>query len=93
MNQACIKILNYCIFMFWLILSYIYVVHSEEIIKTGIGKSLLISLSILWIIRILILQPVYIGIKTKDSKTMIAWFVVGFLLNTTPLILNTDGIF
>src|SRR4030042_6216502 len=79
-------IMNWCLVIFWLILAYIALVHTSELMKPGLGRTLLASIVIFWVIRIFVLQTVYIGIQDPRSWIMIGFFLVGLILFAVPLI-------
>lgn len=79
-------IMNWCLAVFWIILAYIALVHTSELLMPGIGRALLTWIVIFWIIRIFVLQPVYIGIQDPRSWIMIGFFLVGLILFAVPLI-------
>ena len=79
-------IMNWCLVIFWLILAYIALVHTSELLLPGLGRTLLASIVIFWVIRIFVLQPVYIGIQYPRSWIMIGFFLVGLILFVVPLV-------
>ncbi|MCP3940644.1 MAG: hypothetical protein GY710_04070 [Desulfobacteraceae bacterium] len=79
-------IMNWCMGIFWIIFAYICFVHSSDLLKPGIGRTLLVSMVTFWIIRIFVLQPVYIGLCAPISWQMIGFFMVGLILFAVPLI-------
>jgi hypothetical protein len=79
-------IMNWCLVIFWLILAYIALVHTSELLLPGLGRTLLASIVIFWVIRIFVLQPVYIGIRDPRSWIMIGFFLVGLILFAVPLV-------
>ncbi len=81
-------IMNWCMLVFWLILGWILFFNSQEMLKPGIGRTLLSSLVLFWIIRIFILQPVYIGITAPVSWYMIGFFSIGLALSAIPLAMS-----
>ena len=85
-NRACMKILNLCLMAFWLTFCYIYLFHSSDMMSTSLGKSILVCMVLFWIFRVFILQPVYLGVKTKESIIMIFFFLIGLILNILPLL-------
>ncbi len=60
-------IMNWCLVIFWLILAYIALAHTSELLLPGLGRTLLASIVIFWIIRIFVLQPIYMGIRDPRS--------------------------
>ena len=79
-------IMNWCLVIFWLILGYITLRHTSELMKPGLGRTLLVSIVIFWIIRIFVLQPVYMGMQDPRSWRMIGFFLVGLFLFAVPFI-------
>ncbi|MCG8686376.1 MAG: hypothetical protein MI892_15970 [Desulfobacterales bacterium] len=86
--EAPLKIMNWCLGVFWLILAYIPIFHSRQMLDGPVGKSLLFGIVIFWLIRIFVLQPIYMGIKEPISKRMIAFFSLGLILFLLPLIFS-----
>lgn len=86
-NQATMKILNICLMLFWFVLGYLYLMHAPEVVGTGLGVALLVCMSIFWVVRAFLLQPVYLGLATRESKVMFIVFVVCLGLNLTPVII------
>ncbi len=71
--------------VFWNVFAYISLVHASELLKPGLGRTLLVSIVAFWIIRIFLLQPLYIGLKDPISWQMIGFFQVGLMLFAVPL--------
>ncbi len=78
-------IMNWCLALFWVILAYIPIFYADQMLTTGLGKSLLAAIVIFWLIRIFVLQPVYIGMKSAESRKMTGFFLVGLILFAVPL--------
>jgi hypothetical protein len=49
------------------------------LITTDLGKSILTAIVIFWIIRIFFIQTIIVGIKTKESRLRISFFLIGFI--------------
>ncbi len=86
--ESPLKIMNWALAVIWLIFAYIPFFYSQQLLEPGIGRALLTSIVIFWIIRIFILQPVYMGIKEQVSKRMIGFFLVGLMLFGLPWVLS-----
>ena len=84
--EPSLYIMNWCMAIFWAILAYIALVHTSELLTPGLGRTLLASIVIFWVIRIFVLQPLYIGIKNRMSWQMISFFLVGLILFAVPLV-------
>lgn len=81
-----LNVSNLSTMMFWVILSYIPLFYSYDMITTQIGKALLTSIVIFWIVRIFVLQPIIVGIKEKESLLRIPFFLTGFIFFLIPWI-------
>jgi hypothetical protein len=79
-----LHIMNICLLLFWLIFAIVPFFFSSELLTTSIGKMILILIITFWIIRIFIFQPIFVGIKTKESWQMIIFFLVGFIFFIIP---------
>jgi hypothetical protein len=84
--EPSLHIMNWCMAIFWVILAYISLVYTSELLLPGLGRTLLASIVIFWVIRIFVLQPVYIGIRDPRSWIMIGFFLVGLILFAVPLV-------
>ena len=81
-----LKLMNWNQLIFWLILAYISLFFSDELLSSPLGKSILTIIVLFWIIRILIFQPLYVGFKTGISKLQILFFIPGLTLFIIPWI-------
>lgn len=79
-----LHIMNICLLLFWLVFAIVPFFFSTELLTTSIGKTILILIIGFWIIRIFILQPIFVGVKTKESWQMIIFFLVGFIFFAIP---------
>lgn len=79
-----LHIMNVCLLLFWLIFAIIPFFFSSELLVTPLGKTILFLIIIFWIVRIFILQPLFVGVKTKESWQMIIFFLIGFILFIIP---------
>src|SRR4030042_5043139 len=84
--EPSLHIMNWCMAVFWIVLAYISLVHTSELLIPGLGRTLLASIVLFWVIRIFVLQPLYIGIKNRMSWQMIGFFLVGLILFAVPLV-------
>ncbi len=81
-----LKLMNYCQFILWLIFAAIALFFSRELLSTQLGKCILTLIVLFWIIRIFLLQPLYVGFKTTLAKWQILFFMVGLTLFLIPWI-------
>ncbi len=85
-NRSCIQILNHCLMLFWYIVGIIYLIFPGDIVATSLGNALLTSICIFWVIRLLVIQPIYVGFKTKESWIQVVIFLSGFVFSLIPLV-------
>lgn len=79
-----LHIMNICLLLFWLVFAIVPFFFSSELLTTSIGKTVLILIIAFWVIRIFILQPIVVGVKTKESWQMIIFFLVGLVFFIIP---------
>ena len=82
-NRSTIQVLNLSITFIFAIFTYISFVHTDELISTELGKSILILISILWLFRAA-QQVVFYDIKHKVSIGLAVYFLVGAVLYGIP---------
>ena len=85
-NRACIQVLNQCLMLFWYLMGALYLLFPNEILTTSLGKALLMGISFFWVIRLFVIQPVYVGFDSKESKIQVVIFIVGLALSLIPLL-------
>jgi hypothetical protein len=61
-------------------------IYSQELLSSKLGVGILFMIVLFWIIRILVLQPLFVGFKTTMSKLQVGFFLVGLILFIIPLI-------
>lgn len=79
-------IMNWCMAVFWVVFGVITFFYSADLLKPGIGRAILSSLVVFWLIRMFILQPVYVGFQDPITWQMLAFFSVGLILTAGPLL-------
>jgi len=82
-NKSTIQVLNLSITFIFIIFAYVSVAHTDELLNTPLGKSLLILISILWLFRA-VQQVVFYGTSHKASIGLAVYFLVGALLYGIP---------
>lgn len=52
-------------------------IYSHELLSSKLGIGILFMIVLFWIIRILVLQPLFVGFKTTMSKLQVvfSWWV------------------
>jgi hypothetical protein len=66
-NKAIMQVMNLCLMLVFLVFAYISIFHSDELLTTGLGKSLLIGIVLFGIFRA-IGQVVFFDMKPHLSK-------------------------
>jgi len=84
-NKATIQVLNISITFIFVIFAYVSFAHTNELLNTQLGKSLLVLISILWLFRA-VQQVVFYKLKHKASVGLTVYFLIGAFLYGIPVI-------
>ena len=84
-NRAIVQILNLCLTFVFFAAAYLSFFHSAELISTLLGRTILASIALFWVLR-LILQVVFFGARHRLSILFIVIFLVGAALYLLPLV-------
>ncbi len=84
-NRAIVQILNLCLTFVFVVFAYLSLVHSSELLTTGLGRSLLFLISVFWYLRA-IEQVVFFGLRKPLSILLFVLFLVGGSLYAVPLL-------
>lgn len=79
------QVLNISITIIFLIFSYVSFVHTEELIQTPLGNTLLILLAAFWLARA-VQQVVFFKLARWGSWAFMIFFLFGALLYGIPAI-------
>ncbi|HAX71536.1 MAG TPA: hypothetical protein PK152_01385 [Anaerolineales bacterium] len=82
-NRAVVQILNLCLTFMFFVMAFISFFHSAELISTPLGRTILASIALFWILR-LILQVIFFGMRHRISILFIIVFTVGASLYLIP---------
>ena len=82
-NRSTIQVLNLTITFIFAIFAYISFVHTDELLNTGLGKAVLILISMLWLFRAT-LQLVFYDARHKASIGLTIYFLVGAVFYGVP---------
>jgi len=85
LNEQTMQVLNLCLTIVFVMFAYISLVHSNELLTTPLGKSLLFSMALLWLARTA-MQAVFYKLKHWSSFAFLAYFFAGALLYGIPAI-------
>lgn len=84
-NRATIQVLNISITFIFGIFAYISFAHTQELINTNIGRTLLVLIAALWLFRAA-QQVVFYKLKHRASVGLAFYFVLGAVLYSVPVI-------
>ncbi|NQT62328.1 MAG: hypothetical protein HQ556_05155 [Candidatus Marinimicrobia bacterium] len=88
LNRAIMQVLNLSLSFVFIIFSYISLAHTNELLSTALGHSLLILMTLFWVARS-IEQIVFFKLKHWGSVAFLAFFLVGAVLYAIPAIFYT----
>ena len=84
-NRSVMQILNLHITFVFIIVAYISMFYSSEMVSTNLGKVIIASISIFWFIRF-IDQIFFFGLKKRLSIILAIFFLVGCIIYLIPII-------
>lgn len=85
-NRAIVQVLNLCLTFALVMFSYLSLVYSQDLIATALGRSLLLSVTIFWLLRA-IYQAVFFKLRHWASWMFLAAFLGGSTLYAAALII------
>jgi len=84
-NKATMQVLNISITFIFFIFAYVSFVHTQELLNTRLGNSLLVLISCLWLFRAA-QQVVFYKLKHKASVVLTIFFLIGAFLYGMPVV-------
>ncbi len=85
-NRATIQVLNISITFIFVIFAYISFAHTQELLTTPLGRTLLFLISSLWLFRTL-QQIIFYKFRHPASIGLTLFFLTGAFLYGLPLII------
>lgn len=85
-NKATIQVLNISITFIFFIFAYVSFAHTQELLNTPLGKSLLVLISVLWLFRA-VQQVIFYKLKHRASVGLALYFLLGAFLYGAPVII------
>jgi len=82
-NRQVMQILNLCLTLVFLIMAYISLFHSGELLSTSLGKTMLFAITLFWFLR-MIEQIIFFGLKTTKSIVFTLIFLLGTVIYLIP---------
>ena len=84
-NRAIMQVMNLCLMLVFLIFAYISLFHTDELLTTGLGKSLLIGIILFGIFRAAE-QVIFFDLRHIRSKAVLIAALTGTMIYLIPLI-------
>ena len=78
-NRAVMQILNLCLTFVFIVVAYISLFYSFEMLSTNLGKVITASISLFWLIRFAE-QLYFFGLKKPFSIILSMLFFAGFII-------------
>lgn len=82
-NRNVMQIMNLCLTLVFFIFAYISIFHTSELLSTGLGFTLILSISIFWFLRA-IEQVIFFRLSKPISWVLFILFLIGGLLYGVP---------
>lgn len=83
LNKSTMQVVNLSLTIVFVIFAYISLVHTSELLSTPLGKSLLVSMALLWFARST-MQVIFYKLKHWSSVAFLIYFLAGGLLYGIP---------
>ncbi len=87
-NRQVMQIFNLCLIFVFLIFAYISLFHTGELLRSGLGKTLLLLMAIFWLLRA-IEQIYFFGLRNKGSAAFFGVFFLGAVFYFYPFFMLT----
>ncbi len=84
-NRAIMQVLNLSLSFIFLLISYISIFHTDELLNTDLGRTMLLGIATFWFLRA-IEQIVFFGLKSTISIAFFVVFLAGSALYLIPFI-------
>ena len=88
LNKSTMQVVNLSLTIVFVIFAYISLAHTNELLSTPLGKSLLASMALLWLARSA-MQVIFYKLKHWSSVAFLFYFLAGGLLYGIPAIYTT----
>jgi hypothetical protein len=82
-NRAVMQMLNVAVIVFLFMMACVSMVYSDEMVTTGLGKTLLLGISIFWITRLIGEFTLKNG--TQINPKLVIIFLIGIFLHILPM--------
>ena len=83
-NRAVMQVMNISLIFIFFIFAYLSLFHTVELLATSTGRTLLILISLFWLLRAL-QQILFFGLKSRISVFFTLVFFGGFIIYLIPV--------
>jgi len=83
LNRSIMQVLNLCLIWVFVIFGYVSLFHTDGLLATSLGHSLLVLMALFWLFRA-IEQIIFFRLKSWVSWLFLAIFLGGVLLYAVP---------
>jgi len=84
-NRAVMQILNLCLTFVFIVVAYISIYYSSDLVSTSLGRIIIGSISMFWLVRIGE-QLFFFGLKKRVSIILTIIFIIGFIIYLIPVL-------
>jgi hypothetical protein len=85
LNRAIMQVVNLSLTIVFIIFAYISLVHTNDLLSTSLGKSLLTFMALFWFARSA-MQIIFFKLNHWGSIAFLGYFLAGGLLYGVPVI-------
>lgn len=85
LNKAIMQVLNLCLMLVFLIFAYISIFHTDELLTTSLGRSMLVGIVLFGVFRA-IEQVIFFDLKHIRSKAVLFIALLGTAIYLIPLV-------
>ncbi|NNE66068.1 MAG: hypothetical protein HKN33_05830 [Pyrinomonadaceae bacterium] len=82
-NRGVMQVLNLCLMWLFLVFGYVSLIHTDELISTPLGKTVLLGIALLWFFRA-VEQVVFFKLDSAISVGFFLLFLIGTGLYAVP---------
>lgn len=82
-NRGVMQVLNLCLMWLFLVFGYVSLIHTDELISTPLGKTVLLGIALLWFFRA-VEQVVFFKLDSAISVGFFLLFQIGTGLYAVP---------
>jgi len=86
-NRGIMQVLNLCITFLFLLIGYVSLVHRQDLLNTGMGRTILSGMGLFWVARA-IAQLMFFKMKNWISLSLMAVFIFCSVIYLLPVLIR-----